>query len=135
MGCHDAVYANIRKQPRAVVVHDAWKLSCNRVHGCCGLQDPVTELPAVLVKRYNISQQKELELQLAGQQAALQRYVLMCIQTQAVIQKRVPIGCQDSIVYLLHAPHSIMGILACNLEPFMCYRSIMKSTCTHALFK
>ena len=37
------------------------------------VQDPVTSAPAVLIKRYNISQQKELELQLADQQLALQR--------------------------------------------------------------
>lgn len=36
-------------------------------------QDPVTGRPATLIKRYNISQQKELELQLASQQVALQR--------------------------------------------------------------
>lgn len=38
------------------------------------LQDPVDGSAAVLVKRYNITQQKELELKLAEQQEALQRY-------------------------------------------------------------
>ncbi|KAL3144948.1 hypothetical protein ABBQ32_003454 [Trebouxia sp. C0010 RCD-2024] len=38
------------------------------------MQDPVTGRPATLIKRYNISQQKELELQLASQQVALQRH-------------------------------------------------------------
>ena len=37
------------------------------------VQDPVSLSPAVLVKRYNISQQKELELQLARQQDILQK--------------------------------------------------------------
>ena len=37
------------------------------------LQDPVDKKPAVLVQRYNISQQKQLELQLHLQQEALQR--------------------------------------------------------------
>lgn len=40
---------------------------------CVQVQDPVKTSPAVLIKRYNISQQKELELQLASQQMALQR--------------------------------------------------------------
>lgn len=40
------------------------------------LQDPVSLCPSALVKRYNISQQKELELQLAVQQDILQRYVM-----------------------------------------------------------
>lgn len=40
------------------------------------VQDPVSSKPAVLIKKYNISQQKELELQLASQQVALQRFVL-----------------------------------------------------------
>ena len=37
------------------------------------MQDPVSASSAVLVKKYNISQQKELEIQLASQQVALQR--------------------------------------------------------------
>jgi len=37
------------------------------------LQDPVDSSPAVLVKRYNVTQQKELELQLSCQQEALQK--------------------------------------------------------------
>ncbi len=44
---------------------------------CCKqslmLQDPVDKKPAVLVQRYNITQQKQLELQLHLQQEALQR--------------------------------------------------------------
>ena len=36
----------------------------------------MTLCPSALVKRYNISQQKELELQLAVQQDILQRYVM-----------------------------------------------------------
>ena len=39
------------------------------------LQDPVDGSPAVLVKRYNITHQKELELQLLNQQEALQQCV------------------------------------------------------------
>ena len=37
------------------------------------LQDPVTGGAAVLVKRYNITQAKELELELAKQQMSLKR--------------------------------------------------------------
>ena len=40
---------------------------------CLVLQDPVCGDAAVLVKRYNITQQKETELQLAAQQEILQR--------------------------------------------------------------
>ena len=40
------------------------------------MQDPVSAGSAVLVQKYNISQQKELELQLASQQVALQRSAL-----------------------------------------------------------
>ena len=39
------------------------------------MQDPMDGSPAVLVQRYNITQQKELELQLSLQQEALQRSV------------------------------------------------------------
>lgn len=42
-------------------------------HAVTWVQDPVDGSPAVLVKRYNITQQKELELKLAEQQEALQR--------------------------------------------------------------
>ncbi len=55
--------------------------SCATVCKCKGnwsltavrMQDPVSAGSAVLVKKYNISQQKELELQLASQQVTLQR--------------------------------------------------------------
>ena len=40
------------------------------------VQDPVDASPAVLVKRYNITQQKHLELQLTAHQDALQRWAL-----------------------------------------------------------
>lgn len=39
------------------------------------MQDPVDASPAVLVKRYNITEQKYLELQLTAHQDALQRSV------------------------------------------------------------
>ena len=42
-------------------------------HAVTWVQDPVDGSPAVLVKRYNITQQKELEIKLAEQQEALQR--------------------------------------------------------------
>ena len=38
------------------------------------MQDPVNASPAVLVKRYNISQQKRAELQLMLHEEALQRH-------------------------------------------------------------
>ena len=37
------------------------------------VQDPVDGSPAVLVQRYNITQQKQLELKLSLQQEVLQR--------------------------------------------------------------
>lgn len=37
------------------------------------MQDPVDRSRAVLVKRYNVTKQKELELQLSDQQEVLQR--------------------------------------------------------------
>ena len=37
------------------------------------IQDPVDASPAVLVKRYDITQQKELEIQLAARQGDLLR--------------------------------------------------------------
>ena len=40
---------------------------------CIALQDPMDTTPAVLVKRYNITEQKHLELQLTAHQDALQR--------------------------------------------------------------
>ena len=43
------------------------------------MQDPVTKRPAVLVKKRSITRQKELELQLDQQQAALQRQVALLI--------------------------------------------------------
>ena len=43
------------------------------VKASVGVQDPVDGGPAVLVQRYNITQQKQLELQLSLQQEALQR--------------------------------------------------------------
>ena len=43
------------------------------VEGSVGVQDPVDGGAAVLVQRYNITQQKQLELQLSLQQEALQR--------------------------------------------------------------
>ena len=39
------------------------------------MQDPVSGSAAVLVKKYNITEQKELELKLAQQQEALQKSV------------------------------------------------------------
>lgn len=42
------------------------------------MQDPVDGSAAVLVQRYNITEQKELELQLFLQQEALQRYDSCC---------------------------------------------------------
>lgn len=48
---------------------------CIIIETCCRTrQDPVDGSPAVLVKRYNITQQKEMEIQLSMQQEVLQRY-------------------------------------------------------------
>ncbi len=45
------------------------------------MQDPVDSSPAVLVKRYNVTKQKELELQLSRQQEVLQKYVIVLVAT------------------------------------------------------
>ncbi|KAL0024765.1 hypothetical protein WJX79_003822 [Trebouxia sp. C0005] len=51
------------------------------------MQDPVTAGSAVLAKKYNISQQKELELQLASQQVALQRQNQELEQDSVIMQE------------------------------------------------
>ena len=43
------------------------------LHNKCCLQDPINSSPAVLVKRFNVTQQKELEAQLSIQKDVLQR--------------------------------------------------------------
>lgn len=48
------------------------------------MQDPITEGAAVLVKRYNITQGKELELKLAEQQLVLQRSASDTLQQSAM---------------------------------------------------
>ena len=48
------------------------QLSCN-AHALLLLQDPVTGLPAMLVKLYNVTQQKEMEAELQLQKEALAR--------------------------------------------------------------
>ena len=48
-------------------------VSCTDFRDSLYAQDPIEMCPAVLVKRYDITQQKELELQLARQQVDLQR--------------------------------------------------------------
>lgn len=65
---------------------------------CCRLmwlvmQDPVDSSPAVLVKRYNVTQQKELELQLSDQQEALQRCADLscCFQVNRSCPKSAPL--------------------------------------------
>ncbi|DBB03659.1 hypothetical protein WJX82_000931 [Trebouxia sp. C0006] len=51
------------------------------------MQDPVDSSPAVLVKRYNVTQQKELELQLSCQQEALQKQNQVLEQDSADMQQ------------------------------------------------
>ena len=43
------------------------------VQSCVLLQDPIDSSPAVLVKKYDITAQKDLELKLSIQQQKLQR--------------------------------------------------------------
>ena len=54
------------------------------------MQDPVSLCPSALVKRYNISQQKELELQLAVQQDILQRCAATAIYAVLLSALRKP---------------------------------------------
>ena len=49
-------------------------------------QDPVDDSPAVLVQRYNITEQKHLELQLTAHQDALQRSARPSLHVSHVIQ-------------------------------------------------
>ncbi|DBB13951.1 TPA: hypothetical protein ACH3X3_000930 [Trebouxia sp. C0006] len=51
------------------------------------MQDPVSAGSAVLIKKYNISQQKELELQLGSQQVALQRHNQELEQDSVIMQE------------------------------------------------
>ena len=64
------------------------------------VQDPVTSGPAVLVKRYNITQQKQIEIQLEAQQELLQRYTL-------------PVWTPDA---LLHDQYQLYGLLITTSE-------------------
>lgn len=48
-------------------------MQCSCVLVWYGIQDPVDASPAVLVKRYNITQHKELEMQLSTRQGDLLR--------------------------------------------------------------
>ena len=61
------------------------------------LQDPVSLCPSALVKRYNISQQKELELQLAVQQDILQRYVMAIAVDSVHAHQTLPLA--SGLVY------------------------------------
>lgn len=47
--------------------------AANRSKQLCCVQDPVGGSPAVLVKRWNITNEKQIELQLEASQEALQR--------------------------------------------------------------
>lgn len=51
------------------------------------VQDPVDASPAVLTKRYNITQQKHVELQLTAHQEALQRWVTPTLPPPLLLQK------------------------------------------------
>ncbi|KAL0024530.1 hypothetical protein WJX79_001991 [Trebouxia sp. C0005] len=51
------------------------------------MQDPIEVCPAVLVKRYDITQQKELELQLAQQQVGLHRQNQLLEEASASMQQ------------------------------------------------
>ena len=68
---------------------------CIIIETCCRTcQDPVDGSPAVLVKRYNITQQKEMEIQLSMQQEALQRYAgLSAVACKDVYATPLPPEC------------------------------------------
>lgn len=62
------------------------------------MQDPVSGSAAVLVKKYNITEQKELELKLAQQQEALQKSVYSFEQhlRPACCQQNPSCSCSNS---------------------------------------
>ena len=77
------------------------------------MQDPVNSSPAVLIKRYNISQQKELEVQLARQQEALQRYIVfLSICSLYTVQPQASIGW---ISTCKHNASNALAHLGCQL--------------------
>ena len=99
------------------------------------MQDPVNASPAVLVKRYNISQQKHLELQLTARQDALQRSVtLLCMRYDtkweyfggALSLTRVKVVRHCTVAVetycLLHRSHSSLP-LPLLLSPLMLHHS------------
>ena len=83
MGCSATVQLNVRcpstlHPVHTFSVHLQWSVQiCVKIATMSALQDPVDGSPAVLVKRYNITHQKELEIQLLNQQEALQRCVAL----------------------------------------------------------
>lgn len=79
----------------------------------CRYQDPVDGSPAVLVKRYNITQQKETEMQLSAQQEALQRCA--CMRACCLLHHRSMSPCQECL--LADIVHSVLTrfFLSCGL--------------------
>ena len=66
-------YHRSRKIPNGLL-YAAWmQYLCTPTLCTLVLQDPVDNAPAVLVKRYNITEQKHLKLQLTAHEDALQR--------------------------------------------------------------
>ena len=74
----------------------------------CRYQDPVDGSPAVLVKRYNITQQKETEMQLSAQQEALQRCA--CMHACCLLQRRSTYPCQECLLAA-----TVQRVLTCFL--------------------
>ena len=70
--CNDICVAQTLKDSLTDVLI-VMNVSCIHFTVSFSVQDPIERCPAVLVKRYDITQQKALELQLARQQVDLQR--------------------------------------------------------------
>ena len=79
----------------------------------CVLQDPVNASPAVLVKRYSISQQKHLEQQLLLHEEALQRSVV-CFGISLHLFSLTCVTCHCTSLVLPHMAH-----LTCSLMLFV----------------
>jgi len=97
------------------------------------LQDPVDKKPAVLVQRYNITQQKQLELQLNLQQEALQRSALPTMLAPTLLQSAKKswerLGNMHSIASTLEADmQAADNALCCDVTPVPSTSTLLPSS-------
>ena len=105
--CHAVVISLL-----ACSLHDAYAL----VMFPSAVQDPITNSPAVMVKRSSITRQREMEMQLEQQQAALQRQELVsssCLLIDSVLVRFKLLSGKAS--WFLH----LLAMSACSLPFFL----------------